>query len=87
VAAAFEDAMVAAAPLMITPEQEANWRADPDSISDLPKGSDVGSLLGGDQDVWLASCGGFYASPYGAAGSPCPTPFWGCLDGPSGTMN
>jgi len=31
------------------------------------------------QDLWLASCNGFYASPFGEAGSPCPTPFWGCL--------
>ena len=37
-------------------------------------------LLDGDQDVWLASCAGFYASPYGRPGEPCPQPFWGCLD-------
>ncbi len=29
-------------------------------------------LLDGDQDVWLASCAGFYASPYGAAGLAVP---------------
>ena len=34
----------------------------------------------GDQDVWLARCGGFYASPHAPAGEACPTPFWGCLD-------
>jgi hypothetical protein len=28
----------------------------------------------------LASCGGFHASPFGASGEPCPTPFWGCLE-------
>jgi hypothetical protein len=80
IAAAFEDALGAAAPRVITPEQETDWSEDPDSLPDLPSGSDVGSLLSGDQDVWLASCGGFYASPYGIAGSPCPIPFWGCLE-------
>ena len=38
------------------------------------------ALLDGEQDVWLASCGNFYSSPFGPSGSPCPTPFWGCLD-------
>jgi hypothetical protein len=80
VAAAFEDALAASAPRVLTPEAEAAWRADPESITDLPIGSDAGALLAGDQDVWLASCGGFYASPYGVAGSPCPIPFWGCLE-------
>ncbi|HLP68645.1 MAG TPA: hypothetical protein VK181_14110 [Rhizobium sp.] len=34
----------------------------------------------GEQDVWLARCGGFYESPFIEAGKPCPTPFWGCLE-------
>ena len=32
------------------------------------------------QDLWLARCGNFFASPFGAEGKPCPTPFWGCLE-------
>ena len=38
------------------------------------------ALLDGEQDVWLASCGNFYSSPFASAGTACPTPFWGCLD-------
>ncbi|AZO07744.1 hypothetical protein EJ074_00330 [Mesorhizobium sp. M3A.F.Ca.ET.080.04.2.1] len=33
-----------------------------------------------DQDLWLASCGAFYSSPFGSDGQACPTPFWGCLE-------
>jgi hypothetical protein len=40
----------------------------------------VPALLDGDRDVWLAACAGFYDSPHGEAGAPCPQPFWGCLD-------
>lgn len=40
----------------------------------------VAALLNGEQDVWLASCAAFYDSPLGTPGSPCPQPFWGCLD-------
>ena len=32
------------------------------------------------QDVWLASCSGFYDSPFAKPGTPCDHPFWGCLD-------
>lgn len=32
------------------------------------------------QEVWLASCAGFYDSPFSKAGAPCRHPFWGCLD-------
>lgn len=81
VAAAFEDALaVATAPHVLTAEAEAAWLADPDARPDLPGTGDVGELLDGSQDVWLASCSSFYASPFGAAGAPCPTPFWGCLE-------
>ncbi len=38
------------------------------------------ALLDDEQDVWLASCCGFYASPLGQPGEACPTPFWGCLE-------
>ena len=32
------------------------------------------------QDLWLARCGNFFASPFASQGKPCPTPFWGCLE-------
>jgi len=38
------------------------------------------ALLDGEQDVWLASCGGFYASPHGEIGSPCPLRSGVCLE-------
>ena len=42
--------------------------------------AEVVAFLDGAQDLWLASCSGFYASPFGSKGKPCPVPFWGCLD-------
>jgi len=67
---AFEEA-VAGGPKIILPVEEAAGRPDPAGATELPAD---------EQDVWLASCGGFYASPFGAAGAPCPTPFWACLE-------
>lgn len=32
------------------------------------------------QDLWLARCGDFFASPFADRGTACPTPFWGCLE-------
>ena len=61
----------------LSPDDEARWRrgaAIPIGTEDLP------ALLDGDQDVWLAACSGFHNSPFGKAGSPCPQPFWGCLE-------
>jgi hypothetical protein len=81
IAEALEDAVTSAlTPVVLTPVQEDAWRADPISAPGAPAGSDPIALLDGKQDVWLASCGGFYASPYGEPGSPCPIPFWGCLE-------
>ena len=81
VADAFQAVVTAAlTPIILTPEQEEAWRTDPVSASDAPAGSDPIALLDGEQDVWLASCGGFFSSPYGKPGSPCPLPFWGCLE-------
>ncbi|MGA8757386.1 MAG: hypothetical protein WB611_13860, partial [Stellaceae bacterium] len=81
VAEAFHEAVASAVtPIVLTPEQEDAWRADLAHAPNAPLGSDPIALLGGNQDVWLASCGGFYASPHGNPGSPCPVPFWGCLD-------
>ena len=80
VADAFTEAAAAAAPTVLPPEAEAGWRAAPTLPRDAAAGPDVEALLGGEQDVWLAACAGFYHSPFGVAGAPCPQPFWGCLD-------
>jgi hypothetical protein len=67
-------------PKLVTPAMEEAVRASPES-SELPVPPDqVEALLDGEQDVWLASCGGFHASPLGQPGEACPTPFWGCLE-------
>jgi hypothetical protein len=81
VADGFRDALDAAlAPRIVLPEAEARMRAAP-ATSDLPMPPvEVVAFLDGAQDLWLASCGGFYASPFGIKGKPCPVPFWGCLD-------
>jgi hypothetical protein len=81
IADALRDALDAAQkPKLLPPAMEEAARANPDS-SGLPVPSDqVGALLDGEQDVWLASCGGFHASPFGQPGEACPTPFWGCLE-------
>jgi hypothetical protein len=81
VADGFGDALNAALePRIISPEAEARIRAEP-ATSDLPvPPAEVVAFLDGAQDLWLASCGGFYASPFGSKGKPCPVPFWGCLD-------
>jgi hypothetical protein len=61
-------------------DREEDWRAAPILADGRAPPGDVDDLLSGDQDVWLAACAGFYASPYGAPDAPCPQPFWGCLD-------
>lgn len=78
---AFHDALDAALrPTIVLPQKESALRlgAKADHLPVTPDGVDA--LLNGEQDVWLASCGGFYTSPFGAAGEACPTPFWGCLE-------
>lgn len=86
IAAALEEAVgVAARPRVLDSAEEAVWRVDPAAAEPLARG-DVGALLSGEQDVWLASCAGFYASPFGSAGEPCSTPFWGCLECPNAVI-
>src|SRR6266849_1251655 len=43
-------------------------------------GGSLIAFLDGSQDLWLASCTGFYDSPFGTKGKACPVPFWGCLE-------
>lgn len=80
IAAAFSEVVAVAAPTVLSPDQEGDWRAAPLLSDGAAPIADVEDLLAGGQDVWLAACAGFYASPYGVAGAPCPQPFWGCLD-------
>lgn len=69
-AAAFHDALDAALkPRIVTPAMK-------DEVVE-PQAS---ALAAGAQEVWLARCGGFYESPFADIGTPCPTPFWGCLE-------
>lgn len=81
VADGLNDALASAlAPKLLMPEDEKRMRSSPEA-ADLPlPPAEVEALLNGDQDLWLASCSGFYASPFGRAGEACPVPFWGCLE-------
>lgn len=76
---ALEDALL---PCILPPDAEAAVLAQPGNAIGLPVNgaSEIEALLGGDQDVWLASCGGFYRSPFATEGEACPVPFWGCLE-------
>ncbi|MER8449373.1 hypothetical protein NKG60_05055 [Mesorhizobium sp. M1428] len=83
VADAMSDALDAALrPCILSSEQEEAVLADPEQATSLPVAGTaaIDALLGGEQDVWLASCAGFYKSPFGLEGEACPSPFWGCLE-------
>ncbi len=88
IADAFNEAVTSAlSPIILTPEKEDAWRNDPVAASAAaPAGSDPISILDGEQDIWLASCGGFFSSPYGEPGAPCSLPFWGCLECPNAVI-
>jgi hypothetical protein len=77
---AFTEAVARSAPIVLTPAREDAWRRAPQHVYGLVQSDHIAALLNGDQDVWLASCASFYHSPLGEPGSPCPQPFWGCLD-------
>jgi len=81
IADGLHDALDAALkPRLVAPDEEAGLRANP-IHADLPVPPDeVISFLNGAQDLWLASCSGFYESPFGRKGEACPVPFWGCLE-------
>ena len=81
VAAGLEDALDVALPMRIVPPRlEARMRKTP-AKSGLPvPPAEVIAFLDGAQDLRLASCSGFYASPFATKGQACPVPFWGCLD-------
>lgn len=81
VADGLKDALDSAlAPRLLMPEEEMRMRSSPEA-ADLPLPlAEVEAVLNGSQDLWLASCSGFYTSPFGRAGEACPVPFWGCLE-------
>lgn len=80
VADAFREAVAAASPTVLSPIVEQALRQAPEQAASLMPPDSVSSLLDGEQDVWLAACAGFHSSPFAQSGSPCPQPFWGCLD-------
>jgi hypothetical protein len=71
-AAAFHDALDAAR--IVPPPLEVM----PEVLPEDDRAEPVFALE--PQELWLARCGNFFASPFGAEGKPCPTPFWGCLE-------
>jgi hypothetical protein len=55
-----------------------------DSGADQLGPDEVRATLSGENDVFLASCKDFYASPYAAKkGRACPAAVWGCLECPN----
>lgn len=51
-----------------------------DGDQDLSR-AEVEQVLSGQVDVWLASCRGFYTSPFARReGEACPVAVWGCLE-------
>lgn len=87
IVAALTDAMAPALhPRIVLPEDEARLRISA-RANDLPVPPErTGPLLDGEQDLWLAACGNFLASPFGRQGEACPTPFWGCLECPNAVI-
>lgn len=67
---------------VISPEEEADLRLQPD-VAAMQLGIEperVEALLNGKSEVFLADCKNFFNSPFGKKGSACPTPFWACFD-------
>jgi hypothetical protein len=49
---------------------------------------EVEKVLSGQADVWLASCRGFYESPFARRkGEGCPVAIWGCLECPNAVFS
>jgi len=81
IADALQDALESALKLtLLPPVMEEAARVRPEAAGLPVSAHQIPALLDGEQDVWLASCGDFHASPFGRPGEACPTPFWGCLD-------
>jgi len=81
VAHGLQDALDSALkPCVLAPDEEEQLRQGKQR-ADLPlQLNGLTMALDGKHDVWLASCSGFYESPFGQPGQPCPQPFWGCFE-------
>lgn len=77
IADTFSEVAAMATPIILAPADEVSWRQC-DAAPEEHEERD--GILRGEQDVWLAACSGFDRSPFGAPGTPCPQPFWGCLE-------
>lgn len=76
---ALDDAIRPAAKVTATPLLNAN-EPTAEAQRSTPPNEDSHIAPTDIQDVWLASCSGFYESPFSKSGAPCSHPFWGCLD-------
>ncbi len=85
---ALEEALRQTSAHILPPADVERLRRDPASapphLSLEPE--QVEALLAGEQDVWVAGCANFYASPFGKPGSACPVPVWGCLECPNAVI-
>ena len=68
-------------PMVLTGEQAADLASQfPELVKTLELDDKaLAELIGGQRDVFLASCADQLASPYGQSGKPCPARPWVCL--------
>jgi hypothetical protein len=88
IAQALEEALQQTMAHVLPPAEEQRLRDDPTSVpaSLSVEPEQLEALLSGDQDVWVAGCANFYASPFGKPGLACPVPVWGCLECPNAVI-
>jgi hypothetical protein len=88
IAQALEEALQCTSAHILPPAEEEYLRCNPASAPRnlLVEPEQVEALLEGEQDVWVAGCANFYASPFGKPGSACPVPVWGCLECPNAVI-
>lgn len=88
IAQALEEALQQTITHVLPPAEEQRLRDNPTSLSASlsVEPEQVEALLEGDQDVWVAGCANFYASPFGKPGLACPVPVWGCLECPNAVI-
>jgi hypothetical protein len=88
IAQALEEALQQTMAHVLPPAEEQRLRDDPTSVpAYLPvEAEQIGALHSGEQDVWVAGCANFYASPFGKPGLACPVPVWGCLECPNAVI-
>ncbi|WP_145982157.1 hypothetical protein [Rhodococcus sp. MTM3W5.2] len=67
---------------VLTADDEQHLTAHPEQAPQVAgvDAGQLGSLLAGEKDLWLSACRDFTDSPFAAKGTPCPVPFWTCLD-------